>query len=208
MSNLLKSRIFEISYKNKISHLSSNISSVDIIDEIFSIKKNEDIFILSNGHAGLALYVVLEKYYGINAEELYQKHGVHPHRDVENKIIFSSGSLGCGIAAASGFALANKNIDVYVLISDGEAYEGSIWETFNLKQKYKLDNLKVYCNLNGFSAIEKIDSNHLEKLLTTLDPHINIKRTSNGDLDFLEGIPGHYYVMQSEDYSKAVQKYA
>ena len=87
MSNLLKSRIFEISYKNKISHLSSNISSVDIIDEIFSIKKNEDIFILSNGHAGLALYVVLEKYYGINAEELYQKHGVHPHRDVENKII-------------------------------------------------------------------------------------------------------------------------
>ena len=58
----LKKRILEIAYKNKLSHLGSYLSSVEIIDEIYSKKKSEDIFILSSGHAALALYVILEKY--------------------------------------------------------------------------------------------------------------------------------------------------
>jgi transketolase N-terminal domain/subunit len=64
--NELEKRILEISYKNKLSHLSSNLTAVNIIDEIYCIKGNTNPFILSSGHAGLALYVVLEKYYGIN----------------------------------------------------------------------------------------------------------------------------------------------
>ena len=77
----LKKRILEIAYKHKLSHLGSYFSSVDIIDKIYKTKNKDDIFILSSGHAALALYVVIEKYEGKNAEELFLKHGGHPHRD-------------------------------------------------------------------------------------------------------------------------------
>ena len=60
----LKKRLLEIAYKHKLSHLGSYFSSLGIIDEIFSKKKEDDIFILSSGHCALALYVVLEKYHG------------------------------------------------------------------------------------------------------------------------------------------------
>ena len=53
--NNLEKRILDISYKNNLSHLSSSLGSVNIIDEIYSIKKNDEPFILSNGHSGLAL---------------------------------------------------------------------------------------------------------------------------------------------------------
>ena len=75
----LKKRILEIAYKHKLSHLGSYLSAVDIIEEIYKKKNKEDIFILSSGHAALALYVVIEKYEGKNAEELFIKHGGHPH---------------------------------------------------------------------------------------------------------------------------------
>ena len=90
----LKKRILDIAYKNKLSHLGSYLSSVDIIDEIYNKKSLEDIFILSSGHAALAMYVVIEKYTGIDAEKLFKKHGGHPHRDESNGIFCSTGSLG------------------------------------------------------------------------------------------------------------------
>ncbi|MEN6293828.1 MAG: hypothetical protein ABFD07_17660 [Methanobacterium sp.] len=84
--NELERRIIDISYKEKIGHLSSTLNAVNIIDEIYQTKKPNEPFILSSGHAALALYVVLEKYEGRDAEELFHKHGVHPHRDVDNGI--------------------------------------------------------------------------------------------------------------------------
>jgi transketolase len=134
----LKKRILEIAYKNKLSHLGSYLSSLGIIEEIYKKKNPEDIFILSSGHAALALYVVLEKYENKNAEYLLKKHGGHPHRDEENGIYCSTGSLGMGITVAVGRALANPKRKVYVLISDGECAEGSIWEAlrFIYDQKF------------------------------------------------------------------------
>ena len=93
--NLIK-RILDISYKNKLSHLGSYFSCLDIIDNIFDKKKEDDIFILSCGHAALALYCVIEKYHKIDAEYLFNKHGGHPHLDEDNKIYCSTGSLGMG----------------------------------------------------------------------------------------------------------------
>ena len=151
MSNL-KKRILEIAYTNKLSHLGSYLSSVDIIDKIYKIKNKEDIFILSSGHAALALYAVIEKYEGKNAEELFLKHGGHPHRDEDNGIYCSTGSLGMGITVAVGRAMANKNKKVYVLISDGECAEGSIWESLRYIQESNLSNIEVYVNGNGFAA--------------------------------------------------------
>ncbi|MGA1049672.1 MAG: hypothetical protein ACO3UU_16835, partial [Minisyncoccia bacterium] len=107
--NSLEKRIIDISYKEKIGHLSSNLNAVNIIDEIYQTKNKDDAFILSSGHAALALYAVLEKYHNLNAEALFHKHGVHPHRDIDNNIYCSTGSLGLGITVAVGYALANPN---------------------------------------------------------------------------------------------------
>ena len=79
----LKKRIFDISFRHKLSHLGSCLTAVDIIDEIYSIKKPDERFVLSSGHAGLALYVVLEKYnqgdatglvQGLDAEKIFNHH--------------------------------------------------------------------------------------------------------------------------------------
>jgi len=124
-----KRRVLEVAYKNKLSHLGSYFSALPVIEEIFETKKSDEPFILSNGHASLALYAVLEKHHGIDAEFLFNKHGGHPHRDEDNKIYCSTGSLGLGLLVSVGRALANRNDNVYCLISDGECAEGSIWES-------------------------------------------------------------------------------
>lgn len=71
------------------------------MDEIYSNKNKEDIFILSCGHAALALYAVLEKYENADASKLFKKHGGHPHRNVKDGIHCSTGSLGMGLPLLS-----------------------------------------------------------------------------------------------------------
>ena len=71
----LHKRLLEICYKNEVHHLGSHFSSIDIIDNIYDKMHQDDIFILSNGHAAVALYAVIEKYFGINAENLLKEFG-------------------------------------------------------------------------------------------------------------------------------------
>ena len=196
----LKSLILEISHKHKLSHLGSYLSAVEIIDEIYSNKNPEDIFILSSGHAALALYVVLEKYEGKNAEELFIKHGGHPHRNEDDGIYCSTGSLGLGITVAVGRALANPNRKVYVLISDGETAEGSVWEALRFIKESNLSNIEIYVNVNGYAAYDKVDVTYLVDRLKVFLPTINIKYTSVNQYPFLRGLNAHYHVMSEEDY--------
>ena len=191
--NILHERIIEISKKHHLSHLGSNLTAVGIIDEIYGIKKDDDPFILSCGHAGLALYVVLEKYYGFDAEKLYLKHGTHPHRDTKDKIYFSTGSLGMGIGAAVGMALADRSKNVYCLISDGEAFEGIVYECANIIRKYKVSNLKVYLNWNGLSAYDMVPLWML-KNIKQLMPKIQIRVTNVEDYG-LNGLSAHYVTL-------------
>ena len=196
----LKKRILEIAYKHKLGHLGSYLSAAGIIDEIYKNKDPNDIFILSSGHAALALYAALEKYEGKNAEELFIKHGGHPHRDEENGIYCSTGSLGLGITVAVGRALANKNRKVHVLISDGESAEGSVWEALRFIKESNLSNIEVYVNVNGYAAYDKVDVKYLVDRLKVFLPTINIRYTSVNQYPFLRGLNAHYHVMSEEDY--------
>ena len=200
----LKKRILEIAYKHKLSHLGSYLSAVDIIDEIYKSKNKEDIFILSSGHAALALYAALEKYEDKNAEELFLKHGGHPHRDEANGIYCSTGSLGLGITVAVGRALANKNRKVHVLISDGESAEGSVWEALRFIKESNLTNIEVYVNVNGYAAYDKVDTKYLVDRLEAFLPRINIRYTSVNQYPFLRGLNAHYHVMSEEDYKSTL----
>ena len=192
---LLHQRIIELSLKHKLSHVSSCLTAVDIINEIYSQKDKDEVFILSSGHAALALYVVMEKYQGISAESLLQKHGVHPSFDKAEKIYCSTGSLGLGITVAVGYALSDRTKNVYCLISDGESFEGSVWESLNFAGNHKLVNLKVYANINGYSAYDKIDQGSLIAKLVAFLPTINIRLTDVNEYPSLQGIGGHYKVL-------------
>ena len=201
----LKKRILEIAYKHKLGHLGSYLSAAGIVDEIYENKDPDDIFILSSGHAALALYAALEKYEGKNAEELFLKHGGHPHRDEENGIYCSTGSLGLGITVDVGRALANKNRKVHVLISDGESAEGSVWEALRFIKESNLSNIEVYVNVNGYAAYDKVDVKYLVDRLKVFLPTINIRYTSVNQYPFLRGLNAHYHIMSEQDYESTLK---
>ena len=201
----LKKRIIELSYQYQKSHIGSCLTAVGIIEEIYKKKKRNEKFILSEGHAGIALYCVLEKYEGRNPEHLLKEHGIHPERDEKNGIWCTTGSLGQGLPIALGMAIADKTKNVYCLISDGEAAEGSIWEALRIKTDNNIDNLKIYINLNGYGAYGKIDSARLTKRLKAFCPDINIRLTNVEQFPFLKGLDAHYHLMTKEECELALE---
>lgn len=197
--NKLNKRILEISIKHKLSHLGSCFTALPIIYEIYSKKKPKDKFVLSSGHAGLALYVVLEHFYDINAEHLLETHGIHPERDLENFIDVSTGSLGLGITIATGMALANPNINIYCLISDGECAEGSIWEALRFIDENNITNIKIHANINGWAAYKSVDSNKLSQRLKLFLPKINIHYTDVNDVIIFNNPLSAHYTMANNN---------
>lgn len=207
-NNLIKlhNRIVDISYKHKLSHLSSCLTSLPIIYDVYNQAgpdKKAIKFILSNGHAGLAQYVVLEHFLGTDAEVLLDKHGIHPCIDYDNHILCSTGSLGLGLPIAVGHALSDPLHDVYCLISDGETFEGSIWESLSFIDLHKINNLHVLVNMNGYSAYDDVNTHKLSKKLSAFLPRTIIYNTRSilDDIPFLgeKGIESHYYVLRTEE---------
>lgn len=201
----LKRRLLDICYKHKLHHLGSYFSSLHIIDDIYSRMNRDDIFILSSGHAVVALYAVLEKYYGFDAEELLKKHGEHPKLDEQSKIYCSTGSLGLGILVAVGRAVANKNKNVFCLISDGETSEGSVWEALKYAKESKLNNLKVSVNANGICGYDTVDVEYLKKRIAAFDENINYVVTTVEQIPALKGIDSHYCSLTEKDYLEAIE---
>lgn len=200
--NKLQKRLLDISYKKKLSHISSCLTALQLIDHIFLVKKHDEPFVLDNGHAGLALYVVLEKTYFKDAEELFDKHGVHPNRDKGDLIDCSTGSLGQGLPIAVGMALADKTKNVYVLTSDGAMAEGSNWEALRIAGEQRIENLRITVNANGHGAYGHIDTDLLDTRLQMFYPTL-VAKTSLLDFPaWLQGVNGHYHVMNEEDYKE------
>lgn len=203
--NQLTRRLIDITYHERLSHLSSTLSALPIIEEIYEQRGSDEVFILSNGHAGLALYVVLEKYYGVDPVAMLHKHGIHPGRDIENHLYCSTGSLGSGLPIAIGHALAKPDKNVWVMISDGECAEGSIWESLRFIADNHIKNIHVYVNINGMGAYDEIESSNLETRLRSFLPRINIRHSEPPCFTFASGLLTHYYVLKEEDYKELVQ---
>jgi transketolase len=202
----LKKRLLDLSYNNTVSHLGSYFSSLGIIDTIYEKMENDDLFILSSGHAAMAMYCCIEKYYGIDAQMLFDKHGGHPHRDEENKIHCSTGSLGLGITIALGRAIANPDKKVFVLISDGECAEGSVWEALKTIEEQNISNIEIHVNVNGYAAYMEVDTDYLEDRLFSFLPDIQIHHTSVEEFSFLKGMNAHYHIMSESDYHDGLKE--
>jgi len=162
-----RKKILEISQLVSAIHIGGAFSSVEIVDCIYNMLKNKkDKFILSKGHAGILQYVVLNDLGIMSKKELFnyqKKNGIGVHPDYETPgIEASTGSLGHGLAIAAGMAMAtkNKNNKYYVVLSDGELQEGSIWESVLLISSLKLNNIVVI-----------IDNNNLQSSTKTTDTH-------------------------------------
>ena len=177
----MENKILEISKKLGLNHIGSSLTALPIIQEIFKIKKPDEKFILSNGHAALALTVVMD----VDAEKII-KENIHADRSWCD---CSAGSLGHGLGIAVGMALADRTKNVYCMISDGECAEGSIWEALRIAQEQNLTNLKVYCNANSWASYQAVDLDLLEKRLNAFFP-IDFRRTVNPE--GFEGLKGHY----------------
>jgi transketolase N-terminal domain/subunit len=177
-------RIIEISKKLGLSHISSCISVLPILEEIYRIKKSEDKVIMDNAHAHLAHLLFTNPG---KAEELIKK-DIHCNR--ESGCDAMGGSLGHGIGIAIGMALTDRKRDVHCIVSDGSMMEGSNWEALRLKDELKLDNLKIYCNFNGYSAVAKVDGGKLYNRMKAFCSDVKVYLTDN--TEGFEGVRGHY----------------
>lgn len=172
-------RIMDVCYKTQCGHPSSAMSCIDIMtvlfygdilkfDPAYPVDPDRDRFILSKGHAGIGLYVILEDLGLIDSKMLYTyccKNSIlggHLNRLLVPGTEFSAGSLGHGLAYGIGQAmnLKFKGIDrnVYVLLGDGECQEGSVWESALCAGNKKLDNLTVIVDNNNLQASEYTDN--------------------------------------------------
>jgi transketolase len=162
----------------KSAHIGGALSIADIMAVLYSgvlnlkkrkkIDDNRDRFILSKGHACLALYSALVEKKFLKKKDLETFEADesnllgHPIINKSIGIEFSTGSLGMGISLGVGVALAakkkKKKFKVYVIIGDGECNEGSVWESILCASHFKLDNLIIIVDKNNFQQTGKNNS--------------------------------------------------
>lgn len=160
-------RILEISQKVPAIHIGGSFSCCEIIDLIYNnyIYKKKSKFILSKGHAAIMQYVVLENLGILKKKELENycskkgSLGVHPEIFTSG-IEASTGSLGHGLAIGVGMAIANPNKLIFILISDGELMEGSIWETALFISSNKINNIRLIIDNNDLQSATRAKHTH------------------------------------------------
>lgn len=171
LSYQIRATILRASYEcNERTHIGGALSMVEILAVLYEsyIKKNgSNKFILSKGHGFLCLLSALYCKGFISKKKLssFQKNGseliAHPIVDIKNGIESSNGSLGQGLSFACGIALSyqkrKKKGKIFVLVGDGECYEGSNWEAAITATELNLNNLFLIVDCNNFQNDGKIN---------------------------------------------------
>lgn len=169
-------QIIEGVYNAKSGHPGGSLSAIDTLIYLYFSELNIDVrnpkwedrdrFILSKGHCAPALYaaLALRGFFPVEEIKKLRKVGAmlqgHPDMKRIPGVDMSTGSLGQGISAACGMALAaklsKKDYRVYTMLGDGEIQEGMVWEAAMLAAHYKLDNLVAVVDNNGLQIDGKI----------------------------------------------------
>lgn len=180
-ANEVRKNIMTAVYYAHSGHPGGSLSAADILTYLYFEEMNidpknpkkadRDRFVLSKGHAAPGLYSTLAERGYFDKEELKGLRHVgcflqgHPDMKHIPGVDMSSGSLGQGISAAVGMALAGKmdnaSYRVYTLLGDGEIQEGQVWEASMLAANHKLDNLVVIVDNNNLQidgTVEDVNS--------------------------------------------------
>ena len=165
----IRKDVIDAVYSASSGHPGGSLSIADVLAYLYFNKMNvdpknpkdpdRDRFVLSKGHCAPALYGVLAEkgYFPKEDVKTFRKTSSylqgHPDMKGVPGVDMSTGSLGQGICAANGMALAAK-IDgkayrVYTILGDGELEEGQVWEAAMFAAHYKLDNVTAFVDFNG-----------------------------------------------------------
>lgn len=178
VANALRQDIISMLVTSKSGHPGGSLSAAEIVATLFFHEMQinpqdprwvgRDRFVLSKGHAAPVLYAALaERGYFPKAElqGLRQTGRIlqgHPDMKKTPGVDMSTGSLGQGLSAANGMALAGKlegkDYRVFVLLGDGEMAEGQVWEAAMAAAHYKLDNVTAVLDFNGLQIDGTTDS--------------------------------------------------
>ncbi|MBO5093314.1 MAG: transketolase [Lachnospiraceae bacterium] len=177
MANEVRKGIVTAVHSAKAGHPGGSLSAADMFTYLYFEEmnidpknpkmENRDRFVLSKGHTAPGLYSALANrgYFPVEDLKTLRKLGSylqgHPCMQETPGVDMSSGSLGQGLSAAVGMALAakmdNKDYRVYCLCGDGEIQEGQIWEASMFAGHRKLDNLVVIVDNNGLQIDGKVE---------------------------------------------------
>ncbi len=159
----------EMVYQSASGHLGGSFSAMDILAVLYfhvmrinpeePQQESRDHFVLSKGHCTPALYPILAQRGFFPEEDLSMFRRIDGHLSGHAEMHYvkgvdmSTGSLGQGISAAVGMAMAGKidkkDYRVYAVLGDGEVEEGQVWEAAMSAAKYHLDNLCAVVDVNG-----------------------------------------------------------
>lgn len=165
----IRRHILEQSKRANVGHIGSALSVADILASMYGgvlkgrpREADRDRFVMSKGHAALALYAALHMAGYLTREDLGtfcadgSQLGVHPHHGLTG-VDFSTGSLGQGLGIAAGAALGARLQGsprrVFALLSDAECNEGAVWEAAMFAAHQRLDNLIAIVDANGQQAL-------------------------------------------------------
>lgn len=173
----MRTHALQMVHRAKASHIGSALSICDIVAVLYSQvlrldpkqpnAPQRDRFILSKGHACVAVYAALAETGFFPVEDLLkygQDHSVLMNH-ISHKVAgveFSTGSLGHGLPFGTGKALAAKRLKqdwrTFVLLSDGELGEGSNWEAMMFAAHHQLDNLVAIVDYNKLQSLTTVDN--------------------------------------------------
>ena len=169
--------VIEGTHGAKAGHPGGSLSAADLFTYLYFKEMNvdpknpkweeRDRFVLSKGHTAPGLYAALAERGFFPVDDLPTLRHIdsylqgHPNMNTVPGVDMSTGSLGQGISAAAGMALAarhaGKSCRVYALLGDGEIQEGQVWEAFMLAHHYGLDNLCAVIDNNGLQIDGPVD---------------------------------------------------
>jgi transketolase len=170
LSDRIRRIVIEQSKRANVGHIGSSLSVTDILATLYAGVLQgagpddpvRERFVLSKGHASLALYAALHETGVIDGEELASfcadgsRLGTHPDHVLPG-VDFSAGSLGHGLSIATGSALAARLAGserrTFVLMSDAECNEGSVWEAVMFAAHHQLGDLVAIVDVNGQQAL-------------------------------------------------------
>lgn len=169
VTKTIRQDIIKMLTESASGHPGGSLSAVEILTALYFSEmkvdssnprwEDRDRFVLSKGHGAPVLYAVLAEKGFFDKKHLSTLRQVgsilqgHPNMNDTPGVDMSTGSLGQGLSASNGMALAgkldNKSYRVFALLGDGELEEGQVWEAAMTAAHYKLDNLTAFIDYNG-----------------------------------------------------------
>lgn len=206
--------VIESTHSAKAGHPGGSLSAADVFTYLYFKELNidtknpkwedRDRFVLSKGHTAPGLYSALANRGFFPVEDLKTLRQIgsylqgHPNMNSVPGVDMSTGSLGQGISAAAGMALAAKQMKkdcrIYALLGDGEIQEGEVWEAFMFSSHHKLDNLCAIIDNNGL----QIDGSVAE----VMSPYPIVDKMKAFGFSVFE-VDGHDFVQLENAFNKA-----